>query len=109
MFTNFQVRSDEVEQISTENAMYLQKGDVVLVRSANVPNYGDHFIVVTGKPIQKQWGMRPQTIEFFTETAKEVLDNFLPYNGVVALKLKPSIKEAFHKLHGMCSRREEMK
>lgn len=100
MKTNFKVTPDEVEQISTEGAMYLQPGDVALVRSANVAELGDHYIVVTGKPVQKAWGFRPETV-VFPINGDSILDRYVPYNGVVALKLKPAIKQAFLTVHSI--------
>lgn len=92
----FTIRQEDVKQINTQDAQYLQKGDVVLVRSENVPELGDHYIIVIGPPIQKPHGIRPETITMKVEGSHHyLLDEYNPYNGVVALKLKAEVKNRY--------------
>lgn len=91
---------EDVQRISTFDAMYLQKGDVVLVRSNNVAQLGDHYIVVTGPVVQKPHGMRPMTetipIDKGTDT---LLNRYEMKMGVTALKLIGRAKKFFHHFH----------
>lgn len=79
---------NNVTQIDTKQAMYLQKGDTLLVRSKTVPELGDHFITVTGPVVQKPHGLRPQTITIpIPGNHHPLLDKYNYTNGVIALKL----------------------
>lgn len=91
----FPLTKTDVVRIDTLQAMYLQKGDIALVRSANVPSLGDHFIVVTGGPVQKPHGIRPETMSICNGQNHPLLDEYDNYNGVVALKLLPHKKIDF--------------
>lgn len=89
----------DVKRIDAKEGMYLQKGDVVLVRSSNVTEYGDHYIVITGHPIQKEHGFRPQEKAIFAPDGSALLDTYEEKNGLILLKLLPTAKKAFHKFH----------
>lgn len=84
-----------------EGIEQLHIGDVALVRSANVPEYGDHYIVITGKPILKEHGLRPQDVEIHAPHAGKLLDQYDPIMGLTLLKLSPYAKKAFHEFHGI--------
>jgi hypothetical protein len=104
MITTYVVEKENVGRISTDQAHHLQKGDVVLVRSEGVPQYGDHYIVVTGGIVSKPHGLRPETetIQLYPHTdASLLLDEYKPYNGVVALKLKKEAAKKFLDIHGI--------
>ncbi len=90
---------DDVERITTEQAMYLRRGDVVLVKSDNVPDFGEHFIVATGHNVVKEHGLRPQTCAFVVSCRNHLLDNFEKKNGVILLKLKEQSKLKFLAFH----------
>lgn len=91
-----------VERIDSRQGMYLQKGDVVLVRSTNVPEYGDHYIVVTGPPVQKEHGFRIQDEAIIaSKSATELLDKYELQTGLTLLKLKEPMKQAFHAFHNI--------
>ena len=91
-------KQQDFQRISTLDAMYLQKDDIVLVRSSNVPKYGDHIILVTGPVVKKEHGMRPQTDVYegkpwVTETldsvsGKEELIIALKLKGAAALQVR---------------------
>jgi hypothetical protein len=96
----YELRPEDVERIDTHQAMYLQKGDIVLVRSINVPEYGDHYIIVTGPPVKKPHGFRVQ--EFCMDAPNvTLLDGYELHHGVTLLKLKPKARAAFHEFHGL--------
>jgi hypothetical protein len=88
-----------LEQIDTKQGLSLKLGDVCLVRSENVPDYGDHYIVITGKPVMKPWGLRPQDKVVMAPHAAKLIDNFTPYNGVTLLKLDAEMNNIFHHFH----------
>lgn len=79
----------------------LHPGDVALVRSENVPQYGDHFIVITGLPILKEHGLRPQDIAIHAPNAARLLNAFTPIMGLTLLKLDAESAKAFHAFHGI--------
>ncbi len=91
----------EVKQITGKEAMYSRIGDVILVRSTNVPEYGDHYIVITGAPVMKEHGLRPQDVAIYAPTAKDILDKFEPTTGVTLLRLNDTTKALFHRFHGI--------
>lgn len=92
----------EVERITSQDGMYLQPGNVVLVRSTNVPEYGDHYIVVTGPPIVKQHGLRVQDVSIIASPKdSEFLDTFEVKTGLILLKLKPESAKNFRDFHGI--------
>lgn len=77
----------------------LRIGDVALVRSQNVPDYGDHFIVITGRPILKEHGLRPQEITIHAPYAGHILDKYNPIMGLTLLKLSHELTKQFHEFH----------
>ena len=100
------IDSTAFEPITTEQAMYSRKGDVILVRSTNVPDYGDHYIVITGAPVMKAHGLRPQdhSIPALGNNSKFILDSYddvLATKGVVLLRLKRSWLENFNSFHNL--------
>jgi hypothetical protein len=93
---------EDFTQLNAQQGLeQLHIGDVALVRSENVPEYGNHWIVITGKPVLKEHGLRPQdfAIHAPTWTAKTILDCFEPIMGLTLLKLNDQWKERFHKFH----------
>ncbi len=85
-------------------AMYSPNGSIYLVRSANVPEYGDHYIVITGMPIMKEHGLRPKEVALeASATASKLLDEYPmpPHYGLILLKLNPVAQAAFHEFHGI--------
>jgi hypothetical protein len=93
---------DDVTRITSKDGLYLKKGEVVMVRSSNVPDYGDHFIVITGHPIMKDHGLRPQDVAIQASTnGISLLDLFDMEMGLTLLKLKKDARQAFHDFHGI--------
>jgi hypothetical protein len=114
-----------LKPITPQEGIYLPIGSVVLVRSANVPDYGDHYIVITGRPINKPHGLRPQDEVISAPNARRLLDVYsypaahfaemeelksiweaaqLPdYSGrsVTLLQLNKEKTREFHQFHGI--------
>lgn len=89
----------EKQLTAQEGITQLNVGDVALVRSSNVSDYGDHFIVITGSPVLKEHGLRPQDIVIgvVSDAASEILDKYIPIQGLTLLKLnQESAKEFFN-------------
>ena len=97
----YKLTVDDVTRINSQQGMYLRKGDVVLVRSSNVPEYGDHYIVVTGHPVKKDHGLRVQEKAIYAPDGSKLLDCFEMQQGLTLLKLKDRAKEAFHGFHNI--------
>lgn len=94
----------DVQQIpNTAANTQLHPGDVVLVRSENVPWYGDHFMVVTGGPTLKEHGLRPAEFSFSAgPSMSELLDSYRPLQmGVILLKLNNDAAEYVREFHGI--------
>lgn len=91
----------DVVQIGMEQLKMLQPGHVALIRSLSVPELGDHFIVITGGLVQKEHGIRPQTLTIGAPSAKDLLDLYQPENGVVILALYAPVKRKFLSWHGI--------
>lgn len=87
--------TDSVIQLFGNWFLKLDLGTVLLVRSGNVPDLGDHFIVVTGEPIMKEHGLRPQTLTIKAPNCSSIIDAFTPENGSVVLMLKPYTQKLF--------------
>lgn len=94
--------AEEFKQLKAQEGLeQLHIGDVALVRSQNVPEYGDHWIIITGKPVLKEHGLRPQEFAIYAPgyTATKMLDSFDPIMGLTLLKLNEQAKQAFHQFH----------
>jgi hypothetical protein len=78
-------------------------GDVALVRSSKVTEYGDHFIVITGGIVEKPHGFRPQErVIKANQTMSKLLDTFTPdKDGLTLLWLKESARNRFYQFHGI--------
>jgi len=92
-----------VQQLTAQQGLQLKIGDVALVRSENVPEYGDHYIVITGKPVLKEHGLRPLDVAIYTphEDARKTLDAFTPIMGLTLLKLNVIAAETFRAFHNI--------
>lgn len=88
--------AEDFRQITKEDAEKLKKGDVILVRSDyKYEKYGDHFAVIVGGKIKKERGVRPNLVVLFISNAyyTSLLDQFIPTNGAVILKLSARAAE----------------
>lgn len=91
---------NDVERINSFQGLNLPIGSVVLVRSSNVPEYGDHFIIVTGRPIVKEHGIRPQDMSIMASSSDStILDAFPMIMGLTLLKLSEEKAQSFHRFH----------
>lgn len=94
------LQESDVVRITGQDGLYLQPGDVVLVRSANVPEMGDHVIVVTGPPVMKAHGMRPQVVSVAL-SQNSLIKKYVEQNGYILLKLKYLAKKAFYDFYNV--------
>ena len=97
-FDDFYDISAQVKRITAQEGMYLRPGDVVLVRSENVPEYQNHYIIVTGPPVEKEHGMRIQDIAI-PAPKETILRGYENINGLVLLKLLPDAATDFLRFH----------
>lgn len=89
----------KLKQISGLEGMYLRPGDVCLVKSENTLDNESHYIIITGVPIQKEHGLRPETITIMTPY-ETVTSNYKSINGLILLKLDNELAMAFLKCNG---------
>jgi hypothetical protein len=96
----FPFAATTAKRIDSQEAYRLPKGEVVMVRSENVKEYGDHYIIITGHPIRKEHGVRPQDVAI---AAKEKLffGDEKMQNGLLLMQLSPAMREAFYDFHGI--------
>lgn len=94
----YPLTSDQVTRLTAQQAMYLRPGEVVLVRSDNVPEFGDHYIIITGPVVKKKHGIRPQEIAI-EAPGNNLLDLHEKERGLILLHLNEDAKEAFHVFH----------
>lgn len=93
---------EHLTQLNAQQGLeQLRIGDVAIVRSENVPEYGDHFIIVTGRPVLKPNGLRPMDEAIHAPHYRGLLDAYKPIMGLTLLKLDDTAKTAFHIFHGI--------
>lgn len=92
-----------VVQLRPDQFMTLENGQVALVRSETVKDLGDHFVVITGPPVLKTHGMRPETltISSHSESDSQLLDVYDPIGGVIILLLQTKEATQFRYDHGI--------
>jgi len=89
----------KVTRLTAQEGLHQPIGTVILVRSSNVPEYGDHFIIITGSSIMKEHGLRPQDKAIQTSSTFTALNKYKPEMGLVLLKLNEEAKQAFLEFH----------
>lgn len=94
----FDYNEIDYQRITGKEGLYSRIGDVILVRSTNVPDYGDHYIVITGPNVMKEHGLRPTEVAIPAPT-NTLLDKFEPINGLTLLKLSDRARVEFFKFH----------
>jgi len=103
------IAPNQVSRISSKEGLYLNRGDVVLVRSVGVPEYDDHFIVITGHNVMKPQGLRPQERSIMaSKSHSKLLDMFPLQTGLSLLKLDDHTKQAFLNFHGIIVKDNEV-
>lgn len=102
-FKDSRLMDDEnLTQLSAQEGInQLRTGDVALVRSSNVSEYGDHFIVITGSPVIKEHGLRPLDVAIATPCLSGVLNKYQPIQGLTLLKLNDTLRDAFLAFHNI--------
>lgn len=91
----YKLSPNDFEQLYGKWYLQLENGTVLLVRSSNVPDLGDHYIVVTGEPIMKEHGLRPQTLTIGAPGTETILNQFKQEDGVTVLLLKKYAQAKF--------------
>lgn len=97
----YDLSPQDLHQLDPKEAMYSKPGTVILVRSAGVPEYGDHYIVITGPPVLKPNGLRPQDVVFDAPHTSHIFAGFQPQEGVTLLQLDRYATEAFFDFHNI--------
>ncbi len=93
----YDLKVSDVKKISTLQGQYLLPGEVLLVRSTSLPELGDHYILVVGKPIKKDHGIRPETITYPAMQNSPLLDVFDNNSEkVILLKLNKEARNCFY-------------
>jgi len=90
----------DVVPVTGQQAYYSRIGDVLLVRSKNVPDLGVHYIVITGAPVLKPWGLRPQDVAIVAPNNR-LIENWQEDEQLVLLKLNQLAATAFREFHGI--------
>lgn len=90
-----------VKRIHTMDTMSLPIGSVLLIRSDNVAGLGDHFIIITGPPVLKPHGLRPQTVAFDAPLASAILNKHEKESGAIVLLLEDALAKEFHEFHAI--------
>lgn len=103
----YKLDETNTKRITSKEGMYLQKGEVALVRSSSVPEFGSHFIVVTGHPVMKDHGMRVQTVTL-SAPHDTLLSNYPDDETLVMLKLNKEATAAFLEFHGITKDNDEI-
>lgn len=93
--------STDVTRITSQQGLYSRIGDVILVRSSNVPEYGDHYIVIVGPNTMKPHGLRPDDKAILAPDGTRLLDNYEMQGGLILLRLNEDARAAFLKFHGI--------
>lgn len=93
----------DVDRITAEEALHSAIGDVILVRSKNVPYMGEHYIIITGPPIEKDHGFRPQD-HAIPADHNTLLKSFSQDEELVLLKLKDYAAWVFLHFHDITLR-----
>lgn len=93
---HYDLRYDQVKSLTTQEAMYARRSDVLLIRSKSLPSFGDHYVVITGHAVQKDHGVRPQMAMFPAMQNSPLLDMFDgPNQNAVILKLNNEATQEF--------------
>lgn len=97
---NYILMPEDFEPITAQQGMYSKIGDVILVRSSNVPYFGDHYIIITGHPVMKEHGLRPQDVAIKAKSNNTELLNYMDSgNGLTLLRMNEKMRERFFNFH----------
>jgi pyoverdine/dityrosine biosynthesis protein Dit1 len=108
--SKIQLGRQDVVRMRSVDFMVAPVGTVLLVRSSNVKEMGDHFIVITGGLIHKKHGLRPQTLAISDQGQKALLDQFeADDEGVILLRLDHPARERFLYRFGIAVFGQEVK
>lgn len=99
---SYELTSSDVKRVTSKEAYHLPIGSVLLVRSQNVPEYGDHYIIITGHPVMKEHGLRPQDHAIPALSYEDrLLDGYEMEMGLILLKLDVAATKNFLQFHNV--------
>ncbi|GEM_PF-805761 len=90
----FEVDESNVQRMQLEDFIASNVGDVYLVRSPSVPQYGDHYVLIVGGIVQKPHGMRPDDV-LFSAGSGTPLKSY-GKDELVIFKLSGAARNAFY-------------
>jgi hypothetical protein len=94
----FALTLEDTIRSTPEQALHSEVGTVFFVRSVNVPERGDHYIVIKGAPVQKPHGLRPETLEY-PSIGESPLTRILDDAPVLLLQLKIQTTQRFYEFY----------
>lgn len=93
----FHLAASDVTRVSAEEPLQSRMGDVYLVRSKNVEELGDHYIVIIGGLVQKAHGLRPADMTFAIHPHEQTpLHAYRKDEALVLLKLNDTACDRFY-------------
>lgn len=100
----YPLKQKEVSRYFGKELLTLDIGDVVLVRSADLAEYDDHFIVITekSKMIPSYNSIRPEGRAILaSQQDSNLLDNYVLRKGITILKLNNENANIFLSFHNI--------
>lgn len=102
-----EVTSQDYQRIDHSQALRSNVGDVILVSSADYPELGFHYIVVSGDPVVKSNGLRPQDI-IIPAPNNKILHDYCQ-QPLVLLKLNEKAADIFRQFHNITVENNQLK
>lgn len=102
-FKHISFQLEKLLPISTGATLKLPPGEVILVRSKNTKDLGDHFYVIDAPPHEKPVGMRPvgHAIQASSDFSR-LLDTVWQHDSSVEIfRLMPEVRDWFLEWHGI--------
>lgn len=101
MERQFKLNPAHVTPLTGSEYMLMPNGSVAFVKSPALPELGPHYIVITGEPIMKEHGLRPQTLTITAGECSGLLEKFKDESGRAILVLNKQATREFHKHYGL--------
>lgn len=98
--------SGHVDRLETRQAMNLERGTVLLIRSKIASDYGDHYLIADGGTRVMYVGNRPNAIAIISAYNNTILNSYSAglesgYEDVVILKLDNEMRNNFINFHNI--------